>query len=288
LLNSRTVRKSFDRIAGRYDQHAALEEEVCSRLLERTDFQRLQPLRILDLGCGTGAGSLRLKEKFRKAQLISLDGSQAMLRQVQRKSRLLRPLRPVCGDLAALPLASQSVDMVFSNLASYWSPDPLALFAEIRRILRPEGLLLLTTFGPSTLTQLRDAWIAVDGKVQLPDFPDLMEVGDALAAAGFREPVMDMENITLHYPSFDALAVELEATGSALLINGWNSWRESKEQLEGAFQPILIEGKYPLTYEIVYGTAFGPPEGQPRKTAEGDVVTISVDSLLKSRPMGYD
>jgi malonyl-CoA O-methyltransferase len=288
VLKPQTVRDSFDRLAGRYDRHAALEQEVCSRLLERTDFQKLEPLRIFDLGCGTGAGSSALKKKFRKAEVISLDASYAMLRQLQRKSRLLRPLRPVCGDISALPLASQSADMVFSNLATYWSPDPLTLFAEIRRVLRPDGLLLFTTFGPSTMNELRHAWDAVDATVQMPDFPDLMEVGDALAAAGFREPVMDMENVTLHYPEFDALAEEIEATGSAMLVRGWGNWRQLKDQLACAFQPLLVERKYPLSYEIIYGTAFGPPEGQPRKTAEGDVVTISLDSLLQSRPMGYD
>jgi len=288
LLNSHFIRETFDRIAGRYDRHAALEQEVCRRLLERTEFNRLPPARILDLGCGTGDGSAELKRKFRQARVVSLDSSLLMLRQLKRKSRLMRPLKAVCGDIAALPFADRSAEMVFSSLASYWSAEPAVLFAEFRRVLRPEGLLLFTTLGPETFAELNAAWAEVNGKIQTPAFPDLMEIGDALVSAGFREPVMDMERITLSYPSLDALAGELEATGTSLLINGWGSWRDSKERLESAFAPLLMDGRLPLSYEIIYGTAFGPPEGQPRKTAEGDVAAISVDSLLKSRPMRYD
>ena len=152
--------------------------------------------------------------------------------------------------------------------------------------LLPDGMLLFTTLGPGTFRELREAWASVDPQVLLPHFPDLLEVGDALVAAGFREPVMDMEHITLHYPSLEALAGELEATASALLIPGWERWRAERPRLEAAFSPHLVGTRFPLGYEVVYGTAFGPREGQPRRTAGGDVVTFSVDSLLKSRPMG--
>jgi malonyl-CoA O-methyltransferase len=175
---------------------------------------------------------------------------------------------------------------LFANLVHHWSPNPAAVLDEYRRVLRPDGMLLFTTLGPGTFRELREAWASVDPQVLLPHFPDLLEVGDALVAAGFREPVMDMEHITLHYPSLEALAGELEATATALLIPGWERWRAERPRLEAAFSPHLAGTRFPLGYEVVYGTAFGPREGQPRRTAGGDVVTISVDSLLKSRPMG--
>ncbi len=256
--------------------------------MERTGFHRIEPSRIFDLGCGTGEGSAELKQTFRKAEVISLDTSRAMLLQLRRKSRLRRALKPVCGDMGALPFATRSADLVFSNLACFWSPDPVGLFAEVRRILRPDGMFLFTTLGPAALVQLQDAFELVGDSMRAPFFPDLLEVGDALASVGFRETVMDTEKITLHYPSLDALAEELEATGTVLLIEGWERWESVKDQLELAFGPILVQGKYPLTFEIIYGTAFGPPEGQPQQTPDQDVVTISVDSLLKSRPIGYD
>jgi malonyl-CoA O-methyltransferase len=223
---------------------------------------------------------------FRKAQVIGVDVAPSMLAGLQRRSGLLRPLRGVCGDISALPFAADSVDLLFANLVNYWSPDPAVVFDEYRRVLRPDGMLLFTTLGPGTFPELRVAWSAVDPQVLLPHFPDLLEVGDALVAAGFREPVMDTEQITLFYPSLAALAEELEATATALLIPGWERWRAEKTRLEAAFSSHLAGTRLPLGYEIVYGTAFGPREGQPRRTAGGDVVTFSVDSLLKSRPMG--
>lgn len=279
----RTIREAFDRSAGSYDRHAALEQEVCRRLLERCEFQRQPPGRILDLGCGTGQGSEALKRKYRQSQVIGLDFSLPMLALFRRRSSLLRRLRPVCGDLAMLPFARGSMDLLFSNLALHWSLDSAVLFDEFRRVLRPDGLLLFATLGPGSLAELRKAWAGVDGSSVAWPLPDLMEVGDALVAAGFREPVMDMERITLHYPSLEALARELEATGGSLLLDGWERWRSDRQRLDSALSSRMVDGRYPVTYEVVYGTAFGPPEGQPRRTRDGDVATISVDSLLKSR-----
>jgi len=284
LSNIQTIRDTFERIAGQYERHAALENEVCTRLLERTSFNRREPLRILDLGCGPGIGSAQLKKAFRKAQVVSMDTSQAMLSQVRSRSSMLRPLRAVCGDIGALPFAISSVDMVFSNLASFWSPDPVAMFSEFRRVLRPDGMLLFSTFGPESMSELAEAWSQVDPSVRVPVFPDLLDTGDALVAAGFREPVMDREKISLSYPQLDALFNELEATGTALLIEGWERTKEAVAPLKKAYEPLMQDGRYPLSFEVVYGVAFGPQDGQPMKTPEGDVVTFSVDSLRRSRP----
>ena len=284
MSNHQYIRDRFEQIAGRYEQHAALEQEVCTRLLERTVFNLSSPLQILDLGCGTGTGSAQLKRTFRKAQVVGMDTSLAMLSQVRRKSSMLRPLKAVCGDIGALPFAARSADMVFSNLASYWCPEPMAMFAEFRRVMRPDGMLLFSTFGPATMNELGEAWAGVDEEVELPVFPDLLEIGNALVAAGFREPVMDREMITLNYPQLDALFDELEATGTSLLVHGWERWKTARMELKQAYAPMLIDGKYPLSFEVVYGTAFGPRDGQPMKTPGGDVATFSVDSLRRSRP----
>ena len=283
MSNHQFIRNRFEQIAGRYEQHAALEQEVCTRLLERTVFNLSSPLQILDLGCGTGTGSVQLKRTFRKAQVVGMDTSLAMLSQVRRKSSMLRPLKAVYGDIGALPFAARSADMVFSNLASYWCPEPMAMFAEFRRVMRPDGMLLFSTFGPATMNELGEAWAGVDEEVELPVFPDLLEIGNALVAAGFREPVMDRETITLSYPQLDALLEELEATGTSLLVRGWERWKTAMVELKQAYAPMLRDGKYPLSFEIIYGTAFGPRDGQPMKTPDGDVATFSVESLRRSR-----
>lgn len=284
LLSPRTVRRTFDRVASVYDGHAALEQEVASRLLERLEFQRLTPQRIIDLGCGTGQASASLKKRFRKAEVIGLDASHAMLKQLRRRSGVFRRLRAVCADMSALPLADQSSELLFSNLAMQWCPDPLALFAEFRRVLIPGGMLLFSSLGPGSLRELRMAWAEAEaeGTEQTIEFIDILQVGDALMAAGFQEPVMDAEHITVSYPDIDSLVRELEATGTAGFFQGSSSLRGAKDHLEKAYEPFRVDGRYPVTYEIIYGTAFGPPEGQPRKTPQGDVATFSVESLRKS------
>jgi len=119
--------------------------------------------------------------------------------------------------------------------------------------------------------------------VELPEFPDLLDIGNALVAAGFRDPVMDMEDITLSYPDLKAMFRELDATGTSLLVLGWDRRRLSEDALNQAYSPFVQEGRYPLSFEIVYGVAFGPQDGQPMKTPDGDVVTFSVDALRRSR-----
>jgi len=269
----------FDRAAARYDDFAALYQEVGRRLLERCGHARREPGRILDLGCGTGLAAADLKRQYRKAQVIGVDRSAAMLAQLKRRSSILRPLRGVCGDIGALPFPRACADLLFANLAVPWAADRGRVFDEFRRLLRPGGLLLFSTFGPSTLQELD----RLGADLERPEFPDLLAIGDALVAAGFREPVMDMERLTLEFRSLDDLVGEVEATGAALLVGGWQCWASDPVALERAHGLLGQQGKYPLGFEIVYGTAFGPEEGQPRRTAGGEEATFSVDSLLKSR-----
>jgi malonyl-CoA O-methyltransferase len=282
-LHPRTLRDSFDLIAARYDHHAALEQEVGNRLLDRVEFRRREPERILDLGCGTGASSALLKQKFRRARVLGLDASAAMLALFRRRSSRLKPLLPMCADLARLPLAAQSIDLVSANMAVHWCADPPGLFSEVRRILRPGGMFLFSTLGASSLEQLCQTWREIDGAAELPAFPDLLELGDALVAAGFREPVMDTDLITLSYPTLQAMCEELEGTGNALLFSDWEFIRKCRDRFDQVFAAHKAEGRYPLTFEVVYGVAFGPEEGQPRRVGDSEVATFSVDSLLKNR-----
>jgi malonyl-CoA O-methyltransferase len=256
LLNPCVVRRTFDRVASLYDGHAALEQEVASRLLERLDFHRLTPQRIVDLGCGTGQASASLKSRFRKAEVIGLDSSHAMLAQLRRRSRAFHRLRAVCADMSALPLADQSSELLFSNLAMQWCPDPVSLFAEFHRVLAPGGMLLFSSFGPDSLRELRAAWAEADGTAQTLEFVDILQLGDALLAAGFQEPVMDAERITVSYPDIDSLVRELDATGTSGFLQGKSRLAEAKDYLDKAYEPFRIEGRYPVTYEIVYGIAF--------------------------------
>lgn len=288
MARTESIRESYDRNAPGYNEYAILEQEVCRRLLDRVSFCRETPVTVLDLGCGTGVGAAELKKTFPKAQVIGVDLSMGMLSEAGRQSRLRRPLKRVNADMGSLPFSRHSADLVFSNLAVPWLNDPGPFFEEIRRVLKPGGMFLFSMFGPGSLSQLSEASARCKGDIVTNTFPDLLEVGDALSAAGFREPVMDIDLLTLHYPDLGALAAELEATGSALLLKNWSSVTGDLEVLAACWDTMDDGKRFPLDFEITYGTAYGPPEGQPQRTVDGEIATFSVDSLLKSQKLGYD
>jgi malonyl-CoA O-methyltransferase len=284
LPGQRDVRAIFDQVAGRYDQHAALEREVGSRLFERLSFRRREPARIVDLGSGTGHGTKALKRQFRKAEVIAVDASLEMCRRVRRQSGFLHPVRPVCADLSALPVANRSVDLLFSNLAIQWCENIRATLAGFRRVLSPGGLLLFSSLGPDSMKEMKVAAGTAGNPLLARQFTDMHNLGDALVEAGFSEPVMDSEFITTEYPDLQALVTEMALTGAGTHIADWAARISAGKVLADAYAPFVRNGRYPVTWEIVYGAAFGPQEGQPVKSREGDVATFSVDFLRASRP----
>ena len=205
-----SVRRAFDRAAAGYDRHAALQQEVERRLLERVDYFELSPAAVLDLGCGTGSGSQALSQRFPEAQVVGLDLSPGMLARLQVRNGP----QPLCADFLRLPLTERCFDLAFSNLALPWCMDLSRALLETRRVLRPGGLFLFTTFGPGTLAELREAWARADALPHVNDFADMHDIGDLLVAAGFRDPVMDVERLVLEYRDILQLMRELKATGS--------------------------------------------------------------------------
>ena len=261
-MDLREIERQYDRAAAVYEQHDALEREVGLRLAERAAFVRNTPGRILDLGCGSGQSALLLKQQFPGSSVLGLDLSSRMLHQFSGKGD-----SAVQADLTRLPLAVRSIDLVFCNMALQWAGDFVQALNEIRRVLRPEGMLLFSLPGPDSLMELRQS--AAQGLDEsMPIYlPDLRDVGDCLQSAGFRDPVMDSERLTLNYPSVSQMQTELAVTGGA----GFSRLMQDSGTAAG----------FDLTFEIVYGAAFGPSDGQPIRTGEGEVATFSVESLRK-------
>lgn len=284
-LDRGAVRTAFDRAAGTYDAHAVLQKEVGQRLLDRLEYQRQEPDWVLDIGCGTGAASRRLQAAFPRSGIMALDWSMRMLGHVRRSGPQPQPLT-VCADMQELPLASRSVDLIYSNLAAQWSPDPERLFTEIRRVLRPGGLLLFTTFGPDTLHELRSAWAEVDDEPHVNQFIDLHDLGDMLMAIGFAEPVMDMEMLTLEYLDVMSLMRDLKGIGAHNVIGGRRSGLTGKGRLQrmvAAYEGFKTGDRYPASWEVIYGAAFGPAEGQPTRSELGEVAEFSLEALRATR-----
>jgi malonyl-CoA O-methyltransferase len=280
MIDKQQARLSFNKSAEHYDEVAVLQREIGQRLIDRMDMIKFQPTMILDLGAGTGVATAALAKKFKKAQIYALDFAQSMLIQTRKRGSWLRRPRCICGDMEQLPLADQSIDFIYSNAALQWSNDLEKTFSEFKRVLKPGGLLLFTTFGPDTLYELRDSWAAVDGTTHVTPFPDMHDVGDAMMRAGLATPVMDVDRMALTYETVLALMKELKQLGAHNMAQSRHRGLTGKRRMQGmieAYEAFRKEGRLPATYEVVYGHAWAPTEKQ---TVQRN--TVSVDQLRQS------
>lgn len=279
------VRAAFERAAARYDEAAVLQHEVGNRLLERLDLVRLQPERILDLGCGTGRCTVGLAKRYRKARVVAVDLAVAMLRAARARAGWFSRTRYLGADAESLPLADGSVDMIFSNLTLQWCVDLDTAFAEMRRVLRPGGLLMFTSFGPDTLNELRAAWAHADGFNHVNRFLDMHDIGDALMRAGLAEPVMDVEHLTVTYPNVLGLMHDLKTIGAHNATAGRPRGLTGRAQLRAMEQGYerfrRTDGVLPATYEVVYGHAWGARPSRRRATGAGETAVVSLGGLQR-------
>ena len=162
VFNQAQVRRAFDRAADRYEQFAVLQNEVCNRLLEKLEIVKITPKFILDAGAGTGKAIPALFDRYKKAQVVALDLSENMLEQSSRHGGFFRSPHLVCADIEKLPFADDSFDLIFSSLSMQWCNDLDAALLEAKRVLKPGGLFVFSTFGPDTLKELRHSWAQVD------------------------------------------------------------------------------------------------------------------------------
>lgn len=281
-LRHDAVRRSFARAAETYDAAAVLQREVLARLTERIDPLDIKPGVVLDAGSGTGLGASALSDRFRRSQVVALDIAEPMAARSRHRRRWFRSLDAVCADAACLPIRSASVDLVFSNLMLQWLGAPDAVFREFVRVLKPGGRLLFTTFGPDTLRELREAWAAVDNRVHVNRFVDMHDLGDALLRAGFRDPVMDAERMTVTYRDTLALMRDLKAIGAHNVNEGRPRGLTGPRQLrrmDAAYERHRVDGTLPATWEVVYGYAVAPPAGTAISSSGPAEARVSVESI---------
>ncbi|MDY0974014.1 methyltransferase domain-containing protein [Massilia sp. CFBP9012] len=263
-----------------------LRREIAARMHERLSLVKLVPKQVLDAGCGAGADLALLQKTYPAAQILGLDGAGAMARAAKGPvaqggalNQLLTRLMPskagvdvLCGDYGNLPFGPNSLDLLWSNLALHWHPLPDRVFAEWRRVLRVEGLLMFSCFGPDTFTEVRSAFAALDAYPHTLPFVDMHDFGDQLVEAGFSTPVMDMERITVTYDTPQAVLADVRALGGNPLesrrrgLIGRAAWQRMLDALEAQRRP---DGKLGLTFEVIYGHAFRPA---PRTTASGESI----------------
>lgn len=252
-----------------------LAEELDRRMSERLDYVRLAPRRVLEVRCGPAAGRSHVRSRYPRAEHFAVDPVPRAL--AGRAARLVRGLaRPwrrsaqqaLCAEGARLPLAPSAFQLVWSNLALAAHDDPAAVLREWHRVLEVGGLLMFTTFGPDTLRELRAAF-AFDRFPHVHPFADMHDIGDMLVGAGFAEPVIDMEMVTLTYAALDDLVRDLRRAGATNAhcgrrrgLTGRGVWDRARD----AYGALARAGRLPATVEVVYGHAWKPA---PRSTADG-------------------
>jgi malonyl-CoA O-methyltransferase len=286
-LDQQRARRAFERAAPGYDAAALLQREIADRLLERLDYVRLEPKRILDLGAGTGYAVDALQRRYRQARVIALDFAHPMLLRARRRGTWLRRPLCLCAQAERLPLADGAVDLIVSNATFQWCNDLDLAFTQCLRVLRPGGLLMFTTFGPDTLKELRLAWSQVDGYSHVSPFPDMHDVGDALVRARFADPVMDMERLTITYTQLRELMADLKGIGAHNATGQRPRGLTGPRRLAAVQAAYELErqadGRLPASYEVVYGHAWAPEQ---KPVAGGIGVPISAIGRAGARGRG--
>jgi NADH dehydrogenase [ubiquinone] 1 alpha subcomplex assembly factor 5 len=265
LFDRRAWRLHRDRAAGGVD---FLHEEVAARLIDRLDLINRDFPMVLDLGTHDGALTRALAGRPGGTTIVAAEPSLKLLAAAS-------GLR-VCTDPELIPFCDASFDLVSSCLALHWCADLPGVLIQLRRALKPDGLLLAAMFGGSTLVELRtalfEAELAEEGGVS-PRVSPTVELGDAaglLQRAGFAMPVADSETIAVTYPDLLALMRDLRGMGETnALAAGRHYLSRATLARAGAIYAERFpdrDGRITATFEVLFLTGWAPhPEhAKPR------------------------
>lgn len=292
---SRHVMAQFAR-RGDLSEAQFLYGEVAQRMMGRLQYIKANPRHLLDAGCGAGANVPLLRARYPDAAYTGLDHCEPLLVQARNQyaprgvSAWLGKWRGqaasvptfVKADLAQTGLEAESLDLVWSNMALHWHPEPHAVLAEWRRILRVDGLAMFSCLGPGTLRELRDALADADCHTATPAFVDMHDFGDLLVENGFADPVMDQETLTLTYRDPVKLLADVRALGgnpaqqrrAGLTARGW------RDRLLAALEAQRNDqGLIALTIEVAYGHAW---RAASRRAGTGETF-LSASAIGRAR-----
>jgi malonyl-CoA O-methyltransferase len=248
------VAESFSRAATLYDSVAKLQRDVGTQLLSRLDQLPSTPATVLDLGCGTGHFHTDLQRRFPHAHYLGLDLAEGMVEYARGRSQGTSSW--LVGDAEALPLASNSVDLVFSSLAVQWCYRPEHLFAELARVLRPGGCCVFTSLGPDTLYELRAAWAAVDTHQHVNTFLPPAELAGAVDRVPGVQLQLLSQQFRMEYQRVRDLLTELKTLGAHNMNTDRPTGLTSRRALQGmlqAYEAWRDNGVLPATYDVIFG-----------------------------------
>jgi malonyl-CoA O-methyltransferase len=246
------VRRAFSRSADSYDATATVQREIAGRLLAVLP-PLPKPRRALDAGCGTGHGLSLLKQRWPASELLALDFALPMLAKIQDDDAFNS--QRCCADVEAMPFADASFDLLWSNLTLQWC-EPSRFATEAARLLRPLGLLAVSTLGPGTFIELQRAFAGVDSYQHTTLFKHADDIDAAIVGAGLRRTVLHQETLIRHHPDLRSLLAEVRDIGASRGIGGGArrngllgkvTWRRFEDAIEAQRTPAGL----PLTYETM-------------------------------------
>jgi len=266
-IDKKRAQASFNKAAASYEDAAVLQKHVLGEMFLRLKLLKINPNIILDLGCGPGNAGPDLKSTYKPHDLIYLDFAYDMLKKAEEKNKdhFLKAFSSktaqqfICADMEAIPLLENSVDMVWSNLSLQWCNDLDQVFTQIAKTLTHNGLFIFSTFGPSTLYELRASLASFSQHSHVNQFIDMHDIGDALIRCGFSDPVLDVDVYTLTYSTFKEIMYDLKHIGARNALQGRAKGMTGKGflyQLEKLYEVYRANEKLPASYEVVYGHAW--------------------------------
>ena len=256
-VSKKHVCQAFGKAAKTYNEAAVVQSEILKRLLSRLSLLQPESEMLLDLGSGTGLARSAIQEMYGCSAYIALDMANPMLQYACREDNKKLLYKAVCADMEILPFKNDVVETIFSASSLQWCNDIQATFQECLRVLKTEGLILYSTFGPDTLKEIQHCFRKVDDHQHVKTFIDMHDLGDILLSAGFASPVMESEIITVEYSDPWQLFRDLKATGATNHLQDRSRGLFGKERMQSVLEEYkkfqLPNGKYPASYEVIYG-----------------------------------
>lgn len=249
----------FSSASETYDAVAHLQRATGHDLLEMVGMLDKSSW-ILDVGSGTGYFSALLDQGQVGSGVIALDLSEGMLRRA--RSRFGGGL--VLADAEVLPIASASVDLIFSNLCIQWCPQVDQVFIEFARVLKPSGQLVFSTMGAETLVELREAWSKVDHHPHVMEFHTEALIESAMRKAGFLWGERKLSTEVTFYPDVMALMNELRALGARNASSRRVSHLTGRQRFSDMVKHYMARqgvalGRVPATFSIIAGRCILAP-----------------------------
>ncbi len=290
VFDRRAVRHHRER-AARLGTAEFLFEEAAERLAERLDDIKREFRRVLVLGTRRGDLARSLRSHAGIELVVESDDAFGFLHRIEPGPRVL-------AEAEALPFAAAAFDLVASPLALHWTNDLPGALLQLRRCLKPDGLLLASVLGGETLDGLRRAFLEAELSVERGVSPRVSPMADGrdlaglLQRAGFGLPVVDSDRVSVTYESALALMAELRAMGET------NALRERRRQFTRRGTLLRAaeiygrlagtpDGRVAASFEIVTMTAWAPHQGQPKPLRPGSAAARLADALgTVERPAG--